>query len=80
MIQKSSLRENRRIVPKVLTADIQHPPPHRLVGDIQTALDEQIFDVAIAEREPHIEPNGVPDNHRRELVAGKRDRHASSYP
>ena len=27
-------------------------------------LSEQIFDVAIAERETHIEPNGVPDDRR----------------
>jgi hypothetical protein len=38
------------------------------------------FDVAIAERETHIEPNGVPDDRRRKLVAGKRDRHPPSYP
>src|SRR5580704_11968901 len=42
----------------------------RFVGDIQTALGEQILDVAIAEREADIEPNGVPDDRRRELVAG----------
>ena len=42
-------------------------------------LREQIFDVAIAEREAHIEPNGVPDDHRRELMARERDRHAQSY-
>ena len=51
--------------------ELQNPSPHRLVGDIQTALREQIFDVAIAERETDIEPNGVPDDRRRELVAGK---------
>jgi hypothetical protein len=39
--------------------------------DIQTALRKQILDVAIAEREADVEPNGVPDNRRRELVAGK---------
>jgi len=60
--------------------ELQNPPSHRFVGDIQTTLCEQIFDVAITERKTHIEPNGVPDNHRRELVAGKRDRHAPSYP
>jgi hypothetical protein len=32
---------------------------------------EQIFDVAIAERETDIEPNGMPDVRGRELVAGK---------
>jgi hypothetical protein len=60
--------------------ELQDPSPHRFVGDIQTALRKQIFDVAIAERETHIQPNGVPDDRRRELMAGKRDRHAPSYP
>jgi hypothetical protein len=31
----------------------------------------QIFDVAMAERETDIGPNGVPDDRRRELMAGK---------
>jgi hypothetical protein len=57
----------------------QNPSPHRFVGDIQTALRKQIFDVAIAEGETQIQPNGVPDNRRRKLMAGKRDRHALSY-
>ena len=30
--------------------ELENPSPHRFVGDIQTALREQIFDVAIAER------------------------------
>jgi hypothetical protein len=50
---------------------LQNPSPHRFVGDIQTALRKQIFDVAIAERETHIQPNGVPDDRGRKLVAGK---------
>src|SRR6202046_5407064 len=60
--------------------ELQYPSSHRFVGDIQTALRKQIFDVAIAERETHVQPNGVPDDRRRELMAGKRDRHALSYP
>ena len=48
-------------------------------AEIQTALRKQIFDVAIAEGETQIQPNGVPDNRRRKLMAGKRDRHALSY-
>ena len=60
--------------------ELQDPSPHRFIGDIQPTLGEQIFDVAIAEGETHIEPNGVPDNHGWKLVAGKRDRHAQSYP
>ena len=60
--------------------ELQYPSSHRFVGDIQTTLRKEIFDVAIAERETHIEPNGVPDDRRRKLVAGKRDRHPLSYP
>jgi hypothetical protein len=44
------------------------------------AWADLIFDVAIAERETYIQPNGVPDDRRRELMAGKRDCHAPSYP
>jgi hypothetical protein len=60
--------------------ELQYSSSHRFVGDIQTTLRKQIFDVAIAERETHIESNGVPDDRRRKLVAGKRDRHPPSYP
>ena len=31
--------------------ELQYSSSHRFVGDIQTTLREQIFDVAIAERE-----------------------------
>ena len=51
--------------------ELQNPSPHGFMRDIQTALREQILDVAIAERETDIEPNGMPDDRRRELVAGK---------
>jgi hypothetical protein len=50
---------------------VARPITTRSIGDIQTALRQQIFDVAIAEGETNIEPNGVPDDRRRELVAGK---------
>ena len=60
--------------------EFQYPSPHRFVGDIQSALREQILDVAITERETHIKPNGVPDNRGRKVVASKGDRHAQSYP
>ncbi len=60
--------------------ELQYPSSHRFVGDIQTTLRKEIFDVAIAERETHIEPNGVPDDRGRKLVAGKRDHHPLSYP
>ena len=59
--------------------ELQNPSPNCFVRDIQTALRQQIFDVAIAERETHIEPDGVLNDRRRKLVAGKRDRHPPSY-
>jgi hypothetical protein len=58
--------------------ELQDPPSHRFVGDIQPTLSEEIFNVAIAERETQIKPDGVPDDDGRKLVAGKRDRHPSS--
>jgi hypothetical protein len=60
--------------------ELQNPSPHRFVGDIQPTLSEQIFDVALAEREAVIEPDGVLDDRRRKLVAGKRDHHPPFYP
>jgi hypothetical protein len=61
-------------------SELQDRSLHRFVGHIEPTLSEQIFDVATAERETHIEPNGVPDDRGRKLVAGKRDRHPPSYP
>jgi hypothetical protein len=58
--------------------ELQGLPSHRFVGHIEPTLREQIFDVAIAERETRIEPNGAPNDRGRKLVAGERDRHPSS--
>src|SRR5580692_11330289 len=60
--------------------ELQNPPSHRFVGHIDPTLSEQIFDVAITECESDIQPNRVPDDRGRKLVAGKRDRHPPSYP
>jgi len=51
--------------------ELRNPSPRRFIGDIRTALREQIFDVGIAERETVVEPNGVSDDRRRELMADK---------
>jgi hypothetical protein len=59
--------------------ELQNPSPHRFVGDVQPTLRQQIFDVSITERETEIEPDGVPNDRRRKLVARKRDRHAQFY-
>src|SRR5580693_6238742 len=46
--------------------ELQYLSPHRLVGDIHTALSEQIF--AIARREAPLQPNGMPNDRRWELM------------
>jgi hypothetical protein len=52
------------------TAALRRQYPH--------SLSEQIFDVAISVREPHMEPKSVPDDHGGKLIAGNRDRYAES--
>src|ERR1700722_8686425 len=66
MIRQRSLSPSQAAeVLRRRTARLQNPSPYRFVGDAHTALPEQIFDVAIAERETHLQPNGVPDDRRR---------------
>jgi hypothetical protein len=43
-----------------LGSELRHPPPHRLIGDVEAAFSEQVLDVSEAERETKIEP-GVGD-------------------
>ena len=60
-------------------AELQHPAPDRLVGDVEPSFGQQVLDIAEAEREPDIQPDGVLDDHGWEPVAGVRDRrHRSS--
>ena len=49
--------------------ELQNSSPRRFVGHIDPTLSEQIFDVAITERELNIQPNRVPDDRGRKLVA-----------
>jgi hypothetical protein len=60
--------------------ELQHPSSDRFIGDVQPALGQQIFDIAKAEGKAKIQPLGVPDDVRRELVASERDLHRPSYP
>jgi len=51
----------------------RRPAPDRLVGHREPALGQQVLDVPVAEREAEVEPGGMLDDHRRELVAGTGD-------
>lgn len=44
------------------------------VGDVEPALGQQVFPVAVAQREPEIKPDCLLDDRGRELVAGVGDR------
>ena len=46
-----------------------HPAPHRLVGDVEPALGQQILDVAVAQGEAEIEPDRVLDDLGRKAMA-----------
>jgi hypothetical protein len=61
-------------------SELQHPSSDRFIGDVQPAFRQQIFDIAEAEGKAKLQPHGVPDDVRRELVASERDLHGPSYP
>ena len=55
-------------------AEFIDPTPHGLTADLDPALGEQLLDVPDAEREPELQPGGVPDHVRREAVTLERNR------
>jgi len=54
-------------------SEFQHPTPDGSVGDVEPPLGKEFLDVAITEREAHVEPDRVLDDHRRKAVAAVRD-------
>jgi hypothetical protein len=60
-----------------LRPELLCPTPDRLAADRNTALGRHLLDVAKAESEPEIKPDGVADNVRREPVALVGDQLAS---
>src|SRR5271169_1099574 len=53
--------------------EFQHPATHRLVRDIEPALGEKLFHIAVAQGEPEVQPDGVLDDDRRKAMATVRD-------
>jgi hypothetical protein len=61
--------------------ELQNPPPHRLIGDIEPAFSEELFHVAVAQCEPQIKPDRVLDDRRREAMPSVGELiHAGAYP
>jgi hypothetical protein len=61
--------------------EAREPRPHRLVGDDDAALGEQLLDVAQAQREPGVQPHRVLDDRQWEAVPARPARaHAAALP
>jgi hypothetical protein len=43
--------------------EVFHPATHRLIGNDDPALSQQVLDIAKAEAEPDIEPDGLLNDH-----------------
>src|ERR1700757_1014811 len=60
-------------------AELQHPTPHRFIGDVEPALGEQFLHVAVAQREAEIEPDRALDDLGRKTMAAIAERsHAAT--
>ena len=67
----------------VVPAECQAPLPNRLVGDRNTTLGEEVFDIAEAQAEAKVEPDGVGDDVGRKAmpkVAGSSRVHLGIVP
>ena len=52
-------------------SELQHPAPHRLVSDVETALRQQILNVPVAQGEAEIDPYRVLDERGRDPTEGR---------
>ena len=64
-------------LPREGRAELHPPPAHRLVGDVDPALEQHLLDHSQAEREAGVEPHDVGDDLAREAMAAVQgaDRH-----
>ena len=56
-------------IPGNRLAKLKKPAPDSFIGNIETALREKIFDIAITQSEPAVEPYGVADDFRWKAMA-----------
>src|SRR6202030_1019428 len=54
--------------------ELQHPSPHRFVGDVEPSFGQQFLDIAVAQGEAEIEPDRVLDDLGRESMAAVAER------
>src|SRR5215207_9841405 len=61
--------------------ELENPAPNRLIGHVEPALGQEFLHVAVAQREPEIEPDRVSDDLGWELMTGVGDGlHAPTLP
>ena len=61
--------------------EFQNPAPHRFIRNLQAALGEELLDIPVAQCEPEIKPDRVPDDRRRETMSAIGElTHAGSLP
>jgi hypothetical protein len=49
--------------------ELQHPSPHRFIGDVEPSCGQQFLDIAVAQSEAEIEPDRVLDDLGRGAMA-----------
>src|SRR5207248_1717668 len=49
--------------------ELQNPPPHRFIGNLEASLGEEFLHVAVAQGEAKIKPDRVLDDRRREAMS-----------
>ena len=54
--------------------ELEHPAPHRFVGDVEPSFGQQLLDIAVAQGEAEIEPDRVLDDLGREAMAALAER------
>jgi hypothetical protein len=58
--------------------ELQHPPPHGFVGEVEPSFGQQFLDIPVAQGEAEIQPNRVLDDLGREAMTAVAERRALS--
>ncbi len=60
--------------------ELQHPAPHRFIGDVEPSVGQQLLDIAVGQGEPEIKPDRVLDDLGREAMAAVAERSHTKHP
>jgi hypothetical protein len=55
-------------------AELQHPSPHRFVGDVEPSFGQQFLDIAVAQGEAEVEPDRLLDDLGRKVMTAVAER------